>query len=127
MRSNTDEWMRNNMNILKDHYDSVIALALEDLPMFERVAWDKAVAYGRERYKRRLTESSIITLSTLVEGVRPPVVEGWGVWTRESGQSCLQAKGDLTSQVPTLPLVLHTWRSIHLGNPGHLGQIVGAA
>ena len=67
VQQNTDEWMNCNLRILKDHYDCVIAEGLQDLPQFPRVALDKAVAYGRARYKHCLTNATIATLTSLVE------------------------------------------------------------
>lgn len=68
VQRSTDEWMRNVLNILKQHYDSVLADGLGDLPPLDQVALDQAIAYGKTRYKNRLTALSISTLATLVEG-----------------------------------------------------------
>lgn len=67
VKQNTDTWIRGNMNILKDHYDLVIAEGLQDMPSFEQAALEKAIAYGKNRYKSRLTTTSIATLTTLVD------------------------------------------------------------
>lgn len=68
VKLNTDEWMRANMIILKEHYDHVIALGLQNLPPFEQIALDKAIAYGKTRYKHRLKISSIQTLAEMTRG-----------------------------------------------------------
>lgn len=67
VRQNTHQWMKINMNILGHHYDSVIASILEGLPPLEPQALQKAIAYGRTRYKQKLTQSSIHTLTSLTQ------------------------------------------------------------
>ena len=76
VKANTDRWMEQNLSILKHHYDAVLAGGLESLPPFEQVALEKAIAYGRARYKNRLTGTSIVALTSLVGGgVGPPIRE----------------------------------------------------
>ena len=58
--------MHNNMNILRDHYDTVIATQLQDLPPFTQASFNKAIQWGRARYRRKLTASSVPTLRDLI-------------------------------------------------------------
>lgn len=66
VKHNTDVWMRTNITILKQHYDSVMAELLQELPEFDQVALEKARAYGQARYKKRLHPSTIERLGLLV-------------------------------------------------------------
>lgn len=59
--------MQSTLNILKEHYDSVIAGILPSLPPCDPLALQKAVAFGRTRYRHKLTSSSISTLSLLIK------------------------------------------------------------
>lgn len=67
VKQNTQQWMQTNMQILEEHYDGVIATILQDLPPYEPQALQKAIAYGRIRYRHKLTPSSIETLTGLTQ------------------------------------------------------------
>ena len=66
VRLNTENWMQANMLILKDHYDCVIAASIEKLPAFNQVAMEKAIAYGKARYKNRLTNTVLTEFTKLI-------------------------------------------------------------
>ena len=70
VKANTERWMQANMIILKEHYDEVIAKNIHDLPPYDPTAFEKAVAYGKTRYKNKLTVSSTSNLACLVKEVR---------------------------------------------------------
>lgn len=67
VKQNTHQWMQTNMLILEEHYDGIIATILQDLPPHDPQALQKAIAYGRIRYRHKLTPSSITTLSALTQ------------------------------------------------------------
>jgi len=67
VKQNTVEWLENNLCILREHYDSVLALGLEALPSFNEEAFHKAVQWSRVRYRRRFTTSSAETLRTMLQ------------------------------------------------------------
>lgn len=75
VQQNTDTWMLNNMHILREHYDSVIAVGLETIPTFNQIPFDKAIQWGRSRYGRKLTSSSVNTLRDITSK-SPPTEEG---------------------------------------------------
>lgn len=72
IKENTDTWMTNNMHILRQHYQSVISGGLENLPPFNPIPFNKAIQWGRSRYGRKLTSSSI---NTLRETITNPAAE----------------------------------------------------
>lgn len=61
VKENTDQWMLVNMNILKLHYDQIIARGIQDLPPFNLAASEKAIGFGKTRYRDKLTATSIST------------------------------------------------------------------
>lgn len=67
VKENTDQWMLVNMNILKLHYDQIIAKGIQDLPPFNLTALEKAIGFGKTRYRAKLTATSISTLTTLIK------------------------------------------------------------
>ncbi|XP_031696140.1 probable LIM domain-containing serine/threonine-protein kinase DDB_G0286997 [Anarrhichthys ocellatus] len=82
IQQNTDTWMLNNMHILREHYDSVIAVGLETIPTFNQIPFDKALQWGRSRYGRKLTSSSINTLRDITS--KSPPTEGGAPMSRLS-------------------------------------------
>ena len=71
IKQNTDNWMHTNMTILREHYDTVIAVALDTIPPFSQTSLDKAIQWGGARYRRKLTSSSVNTLRDLISRVPP--------------------------------------------------------
>lgn len=61
---NTDDWMRNNMNILYEHYESVIQ-SLKCLKK-NKVALDIAKGWADKRFGVRLKSSTLITVESLL-------------------------------------------------------------
>ncbi|KAK9529901.1 hypothetical protein VZT92_011449 [Zoarces viviparus] len=59
------------MHILHEHYDSVITGGLETIPTFNQISFDKAIQWGRSRYGRKLTSSSINTLRDITSKSPP--------------------------------------------------------
>lgn len=105
---NTDSWMRNNMNILYEHYESVIQ-SLKCLKK-NKVALDIAKGWAGKRYGARLKSSTLITVESLLVvgegeggeqlGCGHPLIES------ENGGEGIVTKGlDLNDeeQFPALP------------------------
>ncbi len=66
VRQNTMKWMTDNMQILRQHYDSVLASELENIGHFDSATFEKAVSWAKNRYKRKLTASSVETCRGLL-------------------------------------------------------------
>ena len=66
IRLNTMQWMSNNMSILREHYDQVLATELETAGPFDHQSFDKAITWAKNRYRRKLTTSSIDTCKGLL-------------------------------------------------------------
>ncbi|XP_073669419.1 uncharacterized protein [Paramisgurnus dabryanus] len=67
VKQNTTLWMNQNMTILREHYDAVIATGLQNIGVYNDKAFEKAVSWSRMRYKRKFTESSVETLKSMVQ------------------------------------------------------------
>lgn len=59
VKLNTSRWMENNMHILREHYDGVIALCIQNTSTYNQEALDKAVMWAKARYKHKFTSSSV--------------------------------------------------------------------
>ena len=69
VKQTTHDWMGNILNILIEHYDTVIATLLTDLEELDLAAFDKAVGWARSRFRRKLTHSSLDTVRTLISNL----------------------------------------------------------
>lgn len=108
VKLNTEQWMQTNMLILKTHYDEVIANGVERLPAFDQTAMEKAIAYGKVRYKHRLITTSITNFTDLIKTMsRVQLGE-------ESTTNCLVSPGG-EGEWPTL--------RHERGDSGHVGII----
>ncbi|KAI3357064.1 hypothetical protein L3Q82_015447, partial [Scortum barcoo] len=94
VRQNTMQWMRINMMILREHYDSVLALELDKLGIFDEKSFNIAMSWAKNRYKRKMTPSSVDTCRELVSKLTQPP------------DAALSAPPDL-SDFPPLPPVAH--------------------
>lgn len=63
IKENTHKWMLNNMNIL---HQEVIASILTSLPAWDQKAMEKAILFGKIRYKHKLTPNTTKKFSELV-------------------------------------------------------------
>ncbi|MGL5802998.1 MAG: hypothetical protein ACRCX7_10470, partial [Cetobacterium sp.] len=69
VKLNTTEWMDRNMQILREHYDGVIATILSEIDVFDVDVFNRAVTWGRGRYKRRFTDTSVQTLRSMLRQI----------------------------------------------------------
>ena len=74
VKINTNKWLEGNLEILKCHYNDMLVFLLGDLPGMDEEALRVAVGWGRLRYKRKFTISSVKTLRELLTspGEDPP-------------------------------------------------------
>lgn len=73
---NTANWLKTNIQILQEHYDQNIARGLEELPDFDPGAFNKAISWGRTRYKKKLTNTTLGTLKSLLQTSKNPPSDG---------------------------------------------------
>lgn len=66
IKTNTDVWMKKTLNILSEHYDEVIMEQLRVMDRFDGDLFEKAVGWAKARYKRKLTQTSINRVRTLI-------------------------------------------------------------
>ena len=65
LADNTTSWMKNNLNILQEHYCKTI-LTHSNLP-FEQRAFQTATNWARKRYRARLTSSTVEAAQSLLQ------------------------------------------------------------
>ena len=73
VQNNTRNWMKNNFLILREHYDNIISQNLKLVGSADFEAFERALKWGRTRYRNKLTASSVDTLKDLV--MRSPAFE----------------------------------------------------
>lgn len=66
IKENTHKWMMNNISILHQHYEEVIATILTSLPAFDQKAMEKAILFGKIRYKHKLASGTTKKFSELI-------------------------------------------------------------
>ncbi|XP_057680627.1 uncharacterized protein LOC130908817 isoform X1 [Corythoichthys intestinalis] len=59
IRNNTENWLFQNIAILKDHYVDTLSKELRGLGQFEEGAFLTAIKWGKQRYKRKLTNNTL--------------------------------------------------------------------
>lgn len=56
------------LTILLEHYDSQTATLLNSLPSWNEEAFNKATNWAKNRYKRKLTDTSVTVVRSLLQG-----------------------------------------------------------
>lgn len=58
IQQNTKNWVKNNFNILREHYESIISALWPTFTNFDIDSYHRALKWARTRYGRKLTISS---------------------------------------------------------------------
>ncbi|XP_053089523.1 uncharacterized protein LOC117596787 [Pangasianodon hypophthalmus] len=90
---NTQNWMKANMQILKDHYVQVKAELLNRIHKMEETEWQIAVKWAKGRFKHKLREDIIERAKTQME---QNLVE-----TENGGTACLPIQVSNSSSNPS--------------------------
>lgn len=65
----TQNWMKEILKILIEHYETTISSLLNDQEEFDLEAFNKAITWAKTRYKRKFTDSSAVTVRDLVQSI----------------------------------------------------------
>nr|XP_029604683.1 uncharacterized protein LOC115190770 isoform X3 [Salmo trutta] len=98
VKLNTSRWMENNMHILREHYDGVIALCIQNSSTYNQAALDKAVMWAKARYKHKFTSSSVNTLKNMLQKPIDPPASTKLITSHQAHSSYAAA---VTSKSPT--------------------------
>lgn len=66
IKNNTKCWMDTNLSILREHYAATLRSLGHNLGPFQREAYDRALKWAHQRYKKKLTSSSVDTLFSIL-------------------------------------------------------------
>ena len=66
IKDNTMNWLRTNLQILHNHYNTVIQASIPQLRCFVEADYERALQWGRARYRHKLTPSSTIILKDIL-------------------------------------------------------------
>lgn len=93
VKQNTANWMQQNMTILIEHYDKILALGLGEPQEFDGEAFDRAVTWAKIKYRRKFTPSSADALKAMLQATR----------TRSSTQAPSRLDPEQFPDLPRVP------------------------